>query len=767
MSIANSTLRILAIACAGLLLAACGEDGETTASIAGGDNGGGGNGGVTAGNHGRVQFSAPAFEVNEAAGSATITITRTDGSDGAVSIRVTSRDGSATAADYTAVAATVTFNDGDAATKTVSVPIIDDATDEPDETLYLTLATPTGGVSLGSASETLLTVLDDDVSAPSAPKAALSAVYKELQVDWTAVTGATSYRLLKDPTGGGNYTQIGDDLPATQRSVAVQVVVHKENWLNARYVVAACNAAGCTQSNAVSAASNSAALVGYLKASNTGDSDTFGSGVALSADGNTLAVAARFEDSGATGIGGNQVSDCAAAIPVNCSYGSGAVFVYVRNGSSWSAPVYIKADNIGTDNISDNFGTAIALSADGNTLAVGAPYEDSSTTGVGSTANESAFYSGAVYVYARSGAAWMGPVYVKASNPEQNDYFGVAVALSADGNTLAVGADGEDSSTTGINSAPDNSALSAGAAYVYTRTGGTWSNTPVYVKASNTGDSDAFGSAIALSADGNTLAVSAPFEDTAATGIGGNPVSDCGSGLAANCATSSGAVYVYSRSGAVWSGTPVYVKASNTSDYDYFGQSLALSGDGNTLAVGAPNESSAATGINGNQVNDCASAATNCSYYSGAAYLYSRSGSGWSAPTYVKAANTGQDDAFGSSVALSSDGNTFVAGAEYEDGSAAGVAGADDDAAGSSGAAYVYSRTASTWSAPTYVKASNSEGGDAFGSSAALSADGATLAVGAFNEQSAATGLNANQQDDCEATPAANCADRSGAVYIY
>src|SRR6266705_2453345 len=104
---------------------------------------------------------------------------------------------------------------------------------------------------------------------------------------------------------------------------------------------------------------------------------------------------------------------------------------------------YVKASNTGA---ADEFGFAVALSSDGNTLVVGAPGEASA----GAETDNSAPSAGAVYVYTRSGAAWSQQAYIKASNPGAGDQFGTSVALSSNGNTLAVGAPGEDSSVTGI-----------------------------------------------------------------------------------------------------------------------------------------------------------------------------------------------------------------------------------------------------------------------------------------------------------------------------
>ncbi|MDR4469448.1 MAG: FG-GAP repeat protein [Nitrospira sp.] len=131
--------------------------------------------------------------------------------------------------------------------------------------------------------------------------------------------------------------------------------------------------------------------------------------------------------------------------------------------------------------------------------------------------------------------------YVKASNTESDDWFGTNIVV--DGDTLVVGVSFEDSAATGINgNQADNSAPDSGAVYVFTRTGGVWSQ-QAYVKAANTEAGDESGSWVAIA--GDTLVVGAPFEDSAATGINGNQ--------ADNSAPDSGAVCVFTRAGGVWS----------------------------------------------------------------------------------------------------------------------------------------------------------------------------------------------------------------------
>ncbi|MCW5649685.1 MAG: integrin [Ramlibacter sp.] len=344
-------------------------------------------------------------------------------------------------------------------------------------------------------------------------------------------------------------------------------------------------------------------LQAYVKASNTGSQHHFGASVALSGDGNTLAVGAPLERGTATGVNGNQYPD-----PLLYIGETGAVYVFVRSDGTWSQQAYIKASNTeATEHFSDRFGSSVALSGDGNTLAAGAPIEASNATGVnGDQADNSAGASGAAYIFTRIGGVWSQQAYVKASNTGAGDYFGASLALSDDGNTLAVGAPGEDSSATGINGdQTNNDASGAGAVYVFARSGLNWSQ-QVYVKAGNARAGDGFGSVVALSGDGNVLAAGATSEDSAASGVNGDQFSSSGA--------NSGAVYVFARSNGIW-GQQSYLKAPNSEAGDSLGASMSLSNNGNMLAVGAILESSGATGISGDQANNGAPSA-------GAVYLY-------------------------------------------------------------------------------------------------------------------------------------------------
>jgi hypothetical protein len=355
----------------------------------------------------------------------------------------------------------------------------------------------------------------------------------------------------------------------------------------------------------------------------------------------------------------------------------------------------------------------------------------------GDQTDNTAVDSGAVYIFARNTTGvWSQQAYIKASNGQSIDAFGVSVALSGD--TLVVGAHLEDSMATGVNGdQADNSLQDSGAAYVFTRdAAGVWTQ-QAYLKASNTGAGDQFGQAIALSDD--TLAVAAMGERSKSTGIDGNQSS--------NSWAETGAVYVFTRDGTdAWS-QQAYIKASNTGSGDTFGTSVALS-DG-TLVVGAAREDSAARGVDGFE-------ADNKALNSGAAYVFTRDASStWSQQAYIKASNADIQDQFGHALAL--DGDLLIVGAR-EDSAASGAGGDEsDNSATNSGAVYLFVRDLTgTWSQSAYLKSSNTDTEDGFGS--AMAVGGGFLVIGAHLEDSAAAGVGGDQAD--------NNATESGAAYI-
>lgn len=309
----------------------------------------------------------------------------------------------------------------------------------------------------------------------------------------------------------------------------------------------------------------------YLKPFNPGRDYGFGCSVAASGD--TVVVGAWAESGDDNGVYGV------------ANTWKGAAYVFVRSNGRWNQQAYLKASNA---KVGDQFGEAVAIS--GNTIVIGARMERSDATGVNGNGNDNSLErAGAAYVFVRENGQWREQAYLKASNTSRFSEFGISVAISGD--TALIGASRE-----------DNLGIDSGAAYVFARNAGQWSQ-QAYLKASNIGvGGDLFGRSVAIS--GDNLVVGAPGEDSNATGINGD-----GSN---NRASRSGAAYVFVRESTQWS-QQAYLKAFNTGASDQFGYSVAVSGD--MVISGSPGESSNATDVNGDGSNNSIRSA-------GAAYVF-------------------------------------------------------------------------------------------------------------------------------------------------
>jgi hypothetical protein len=430
----------------------------------------------------------------------------------------------------------------------------------------------------------------------------------------------------------------------------------------------------------------------FLKASNPGQFDGFGQSLDLSGD--TLVVGAPNEDSGATGVGGNQNDESQS--------NAGAAYVFVRGPQGWSQQAYLKAaDTTAARGISpggDAFGTSVAI--DGDTIVVGAPFDDSGV--VGDPTDNALGNAGAAYVFERVGGTWVQTGYLKSPAPGSDERLGTSVAVAGD--TIVAGAPGAN--------------LTPGSAQVFVQSGGVWSHQAELVQSFGQVD-DAFGASVAI--DGDTVVVGTPSDNSSATGVNGNPIPYSASG--------SGAAYVFVRTASTWT-QEAYVKASNTEIADNFGSAVAIQGD--LLAIAAPNEDSAATGIGGNQASNAAS-------NSGAVYLFERTGTNWAQVAYVKASNTNAGDAFGASLALSP--QHLLVGASSERSNATGLSGNQlDNSLSFAGAAYLFARTGSSVAQVAYVKSTWSAESGLFGSAAAL--DGSAFVVGESGSARDASGAN-------------------------
>jgi hypothetical protein len=366
--------------------------------------------------------------------------------------------------------------------------------------------------------------------------------------------------------------------------------------------------------------------------------DRFASSVACS--GETLIVGASSDQVGANAL-------------------QGSAYVFVRSGATWTQQAKL---TVAGGEFNDRFGTSVAIS--GDTAVVGALGDD-----VGSNNNQ-----GSAFVFTRSGTAWSLQAQLNASDGAAVDQFGTFVAVSGD--TAIVGAPLDD---IGAN-------VDQGSAYVFTRSGTTWSE-KVRLTATDGAADDRFGTCVALW--GDTAFAGADSDD-----VGAN--------------SDQGSAWVFSRVGTKWIGPDLQLLASSGAANDYFGHSVAIEGD--TALVGAYSDD---VGANTDQ---------------GSVYVFTRSGSIWTQQAQLTATGGAAGDRFGFSVALS--GDTALVGAYFDD------IGVNNDR----GSAYVFTRTGATWTQQAQLTATGGAANDQFGISVALSGD--TALVGAWLDD---VGRNSNQ----------------------
>ena len=284
--------------------------------------------------------------------------------------------------------------------------------------------------------------------------------------------------------------------------------------------------------------------------------------------------------------------------------------------------------------------------------------------------------SGAAYVFFFNGATWIQESRLVPADSEANAYFGSSVSMSGDGTRVIVGAYADDA-TGGTDS---------GAAYVFSRSATTWTQESKLIPT----DSEAnayFGSSVSMSGDGTRVIVGA-YSDDATGAVNFN----------------SGAAYVFSRSATTWTQESKLIPSDSEANA-YFGFSVSMSGDGTRVIVGA--------------YRDDATGGTD----SGAAYVFSRSATTWTQESKLIPSDSEANALFGWSVSMSSDGTRVIVGAPYDD-----ATGAVDF---NSGAAYVFSRSATTWTQESKLIPTDSEANALFGYSVSMSSDGTRVIVGA------------------------------------
>jgi hypothetical protein len=437
-------------------------------------------------------------------------------------------------------------------------------------------------------------------------------------VSWTPVPGATSYTVTATPLEGGAPVVVMAPAPP----VEVAGLVNGATYLVSVTATVDARASQASDPVVVTPTVPAAPVDPAKLLATDGDaSDFFGSSVAI--DGDTVVVGAYGDD------------DKGSA--------SGSAYVFVRDGGTWTQQAKLVPADVAAN---DWFGYAVAV--DGDTVVVGAYKDDAKGAD-----------SGSAYVFVRTGGTWTQQAKLLASDGTAYDYFGTAVAVDA--GTVVVGANCDDN-----DKGPDS-----GSAYVFVRTGGTWTQQAKLVPADGAA-SDYFGYAVAV--DAGTVVVGAYGDD------------DKGS--------DSGSAYVFVRTGGTWTQQAKLLAADGDAG-DRFGDAVAV--DAGTVVVGASYDDDKGP-------------------YSGSVYVFTRTGGTWTQQAKLTAADGAAYDRFGYAVAV--DGDTIVVGA-YQ----------DDDKGTNSGSAYVFTRTGATWTQQAKLVPADGAANDNFGRAVAV--DGDTIVVGA------------------------------------
>lgn len=328
-------------------------------------------------------------------------------------------------------------------------------------------------------------------------------------------------------------------------------------------------------------------------------------------------------------------------------------------GENWPSIEYGKL--LASDGAAgDMFGFSCALNAAGDLALIGAVFDD-----------DKAADAGSVYVFTRSGTTWTQQQKLTASDGTAGDQFGVSCALNATGDLALIGAIAE-----------DDKGMDSGSVYVFTRSGTVWTQQQK-ILASDGATGEWFGSSCALNAAGDLALISAH----------GSNIREVGAG----------AMYCFTRAGTIWTQvTKIY--ASDAAAGDGFGVSCALNAAGDLALIGA------------HQDDDSGS-------NSGSVYVFTRTGSVWTQQQKLKASDGTVDDIFGTGCALNAAGDLALIGARL-----------DDDKGNNSGSVYVFTRSGTVWTQQQKLLASDGVTSDQFGQSCALNAVGDLALIGAVGD---------------------------------
>lgn len=573
----------------------------------------------------------------------------------------------------------------------------------------VTLTIPTLSISdlsgIGNALPVSITINAEEQKPLIAAQVELHFGVRKFIFEWLDAPDATYYNILEQ-VGEQNYTTLSSNIEKGINTYTVNVSLVAK--VDAKYILQSCNPVGCTDGTTIYAG-NMLGAIGYIKTNESTELQLSGKAISLNADATVLAVGAPGSPYMTTDPA--QIRD--EWIP-------GSVYLFRKINGTWIQEQKLQAPEPENN---DGFGNSMSLSSDGNTLSIGSYKENSSSLGVNSVANNNKALSGAVYVYSYTNSTWQQDAYIKPNYSYIFQLFGSSSKLSADGNTLVVGAPGSELNFTGPLSNPLE------AVYIFKKENDLWYQQD-YINEHSIGENINFGESVEINHDGTKIFVGAPYSDH----INSDETVIKNTGLTFSYAL---------NADDQWEKVQTFSPTSLTRNYA-LGMSLSLSGNNEKLAVG-----SYSSYDNKGEIS-----------------LYNNINNQWGFHTSIKPSNPNTYNTlkFSQDMTLNFDGTLLVVGAPSQRGPLQGVNLPTDDSASnvSAGAAYVYKLQEGLWEESAYLKSANPDNSFKFGSAIGISLDGTTIVVGDPTDNSPFTGISPNLDNPDDETIQA-----SGSVSIF
>lgn len=521
-------------------------------------------------------------------------------------------------------------------------------------------------------------------SIPAAPTLTASAEFKGLRFNWARVAGATSYQLEYRPRQTGAFNKIAS-FTASTTSTGFSFPLHLYDWTYARYRLAACNSAGCSRSAAVSVSSLRLEAVGYFKTTNTMSFQQFGADVDLAPDGYNFVAAAPGETVSSTG------ND------------SGAVYVFRRVNRVWTQRARLTPVAPPYQNSSHYKEQTVAISASGDTVAVGLGAFEHMRNDPG---------RGEVQVFHWNGTTWTHVLVPRVPS----SLFGDWVELTDSGETLAVGYFDPGNYT--------NARVA-----IYQLVNGAWQLVRTITGRTDNGETCTYlPHGHAFSRDGSTVAQICELPRTQGEYFDGN--------------------FIRVYSGSNWATrADLHLASSFPSTYGYISRGMGMSANGDTIAANIAAVAAETADEATSQVN----------VFKRVGGVYSQTGG----LTPGSWADGTPRSAYGEAIAVSGNGETIAVGQTTDSGYGLGPRAAPLNPGGQMvGAVYVY-RLVGTWQLANMVKPNYrySVGFESFGGLVALSDSGKTLLIGNDLERSSSVGIGSDWHR--------NDSTNAGAVWMY